>query len=194
MPRVVAAAVAVSLVAACSSTTVPTAEPAPSTTVGAPSTTVATREPIGGADLDEVGPGRLSFHHVLLVVPVPDGNVVLGIDCSGTVVEGAEEYLCVGPVVLDDTSIDRAEAFVAAGDQWAVNVGFRPGADDGFDRAAAECADQTETCPAGRLAIVFDGAIVSAPTVQQRAFGGEVVISGGFTEAEAAELAAILAP
>jgi preprotein translocase subunit SecD len=54
-----------------------------------------------------------------------------------------------------------------------------------FDAATAESVGH-------QLAIVLDGAVVSAPVVQQRISGGEAQISGSFSVAEAQRLAIML--
>ena len=43
-----------------------------------------------------------------------------------------------------------------------------------------------------RLAIVIDGVVFSAPTINAAEFGGQLLISGDFEQADAAEMAAAL--
>ena len=57
---------------------------------------------------------------------------------------------------------------------------------------AAECYNATAACPTRQLAIVLDGEVISAPTVQQPSFTGSVEITGSFSEKEARNLARVL--
>ncbi len=78
---------------------------------------------------------------------------------------------------------------------WVVNVSLRDGAQgsDQWNALATACFNGTEVCPTKQLAIVLDGKVISAPTVQEPVFtGGNVQISGSFTEKEAKQLAKYL--
>lgn len=79
--------------------------------------------------------------------------------------------------------------------QWSVVVGLLKGSagEDIWNALAARCFAKDATCPTGQIAIALDGTVISAPVVQQAKFtGGNVQISGSFTEAEARDLAKIL--
>lgn len=87
-----------------------------------------------------------------------------------------------------------ARADVQTG-QWAVVVGLRSGPDGDqlWNKLAAACFNKTAQCPTGQLAMVLDGTVISAPTVNEPEFtGGTVQISGSFTPQEARDLAKIL--
>ena len=87
-----------------------------------------------------------------------------------------------------------ARADVQTG-EWAVVVGLRSGPDGDqlWNKLAAACFNKTAVCPTGQLAMVLDGTVISAPTVNEPEFtGGTVQISGSFTPEEARELAKIL--
>jgi preprotein translocase subunit SecD len=87
-----------------------------------------------------------------------------------------------------------ARADVQTG-EWAVVVGLRSGPDGDqlWNKLAAACFNKTAECPTGQLAMVLDGTVISAPTVNEPEFtGGTVQISGSFTPEEARELAKIL--
>ena len=87
-----------------------------------------------------------------------------------------------------------AKADIGSG-SWVVVVSLKGGAGgtDVWNALAAHCYDHDATCPTGQLAIVLDGQVISAPTVQERQFtGGNVQISGSFKEKEAKDLAKIL--
>ncbi|MCX6536787.1 MAG: protein translocase subunit SecD [Actinobacteria bacterium] len=87
-----------------------------------------------------------------------------------------------------------ARADVQTGN-WTVVVSLRSGADGDvqWNKMAAACFNKTEVCPTGQLAMVLDGTVISAPTVNEPEFtGGSVQISGAFTATEARDLAKIL--
>lgn len=87
-----------------------------------------------------------------------------------------------------------AKADISSG-SWVVVVSLRGGTEgtDKWNALAAQCFDRTASCPSGQLAIVLDGLVISAPTVQERQFtGGSVQITGDFKEKEAKDLAKIL--
>ena len=87
-----------------------------------------------------------------------------------------------------------ARADVQTG-EWTVVVSLRSGADGDvqWNKMAAACFNRTEQCPTGQLAMVLDGTVISAPSVNEPEFtGGSVQISGSFTADEARDLAKIL--
>ena len=87
-----------------------------------------------------------------------------------------------------------ARADVQTG-EWTVVVSLRSGADGDvqWNKMAAACFNRTEQCPTGQLAMVIDGTVISAPSVNEPEFtGGSVQISGSFTADEARDLAKIL--
>ncbi len=87
-----------------------------------------------------------------------------------------------------------ARADVQTG-QWAVVVGLRSGPDGDqlWNKLASACFNRTAECPTGQLAMVLDGTVISAPTVNEPEFtGGTVQITGSFTSEEARDLAKIL--
>jgi preprotein translocase subunit SecD len=78
---------------------------------------------------------------------------------------------------------------------WSVVVGLLNGSagEDIWNALSTRCFNKDATCPTGQIAIALDGEVISAPVVQQAVFtGGNVQISGNFTEAEARDLAKIL--
>jgi preprotein translocase subunit SecD len=89
---------------------------------------------------------------------------------------------------------DDATARILSGTGWGVTVSLRGGSNgEGvWNVLAAECYNATATCPTRQLAIVLDGEVISAPTVQQPSFTGSVEISGSFSESEARNLARVL--
>ena len=109
----------------------------------------------------------------------------------------------VGPKALTGNALSTARATLSSNtNEWVVSPVFKDGADGIglFNAVAAKCYAGDTTCPAaatgsqGRLAIVLDGRVVSAPAIQQPSFkADQIQITGGpFTEREAKDLATSL--
>ncbi|MFM7127526.1 MAG: preprotein translocase subunit SecD [Actinomycetota bacterium] len=77
---------------------------------------------------------------------------------------------------------------------WGVRVTLKPGPDGDqlWNSGAAQCFARSAACPTGRMAIVLDGVVQSAPSVNQPSFSGGVDVTGNFTESEARDLARVL--
>lgn len=89
---------------------------------------------------------------------------------------------------LDGSSVTRAEVSGLSGnDGYAVDVTFSADGARKFSDVTAELAGSS-----GRIAVVVDGVVRSAPAVQSRIDGGAVSISGGFSAGEAKALKASL--
>jgi len=106
----------------------------------------------------------------------------------------------LGPTLLTGRAIESATATVQNG-QWFVNPTYREGKDgiDLFNAAAAKCNAGDPICPAlpgrenGALAIVLDGTVQSAPSINEASFArDQIQISGDFSEQEAKDLALVL--
>ena len=93
----------------------------------------------------------------------------------------------LGPRIVDagDVEIAAAQPDAPPSSGWSVSVNLTA---DGT--AALETA--TETTIGSRIAIVVDGRIVSAPTVQAPIRSGIVVVTSGLTERAATSLASRL--
>jgi len=108
--------------------------------------------------------------------------------------EGEFVYL-VGPTgATGKVFNNNAKAEISNG-AWVVVVSLRDGAEgeDQWNALATACFNGTDVCPTKQLAIVLDGKVISAPTVQEPVFsGGNVQITGSFTEKEATQLAKYL--
>jgi len=172
-----------------SSTTSPATEPpttAPATTASATGDTTATTV-APGTTIDpatvppEPAPTETS-------VPVSDPNIeqILPLQGGG---------LCqVGPAGgKGDVFKNDANAGIIQAD-WGVTVGLRDGGAglDVWNQLASQCFNGEPSCPSRRLAIELDGLIVSAPSVRQPSFTGEVQITGDFSEGDAKDLARVL--
>ena len=117
----------------------------------------------------------------------PNANAVL-------LGQNGEAYL-VGPAgATGKVFTNNAQAVINNGN-WTVTVELRKGAEgeDLWNALTTKCFNRDATCPTARIAIALDGTVISAPTVQEAVFtGGNVQISGDFSESEARDLAKIL--
>ena len=116
-------------------------------------------------------------------------------DAAGYVSARGGSICRVGPAGgTGEVFVDDATARIISGSGWGVTVSLRGGSNgEGvWNTLAAECFNGTATCPTRQLAIVLDGEVISAPTVQQPSFTGSVEITGSFSEAEARNLARVL--
>lgn len=107
----------------------------------------------------------------------------------------------LGPSSIDHESIAGSRATQdPTTNQWLVQVNFNAAGSQDFHTLTAEAADNPEDLSAcgppkgcNAIAIVVDGLVLSAPSVQQRGGieGGQTQITGRFTEAQAKALAAV---
>jgi len=109
-----------------------------------------------------------------------------------------DNMLCLGPTLLTGDAVETAGATLDQAGLWVVNPVFKSGANgiDLFNQAAQKCYVANPdpiVCPGGRLAIVLDHVVVSAPSINEATFGrDQIVISGDFTDTEAKDLASVL--
>jgi preprotein translocase subunit SecD len=150
------------------STTVPAGTPTTTVPGGTTTTTVAGSE----STLPDVPPDQTGY------VKARGGSFCYVGPAGGT-----------GEVFQDD-----ATARILSGSGWGVTVSLRGGANgvDKWNVLASECYNATALCPTRQLAIVLDGEVISAPTVQQPSFTDSVQITGQFKESEARNLARVL--
>ncbi len=168
------------------------AEPAPDTTV-AGETTDTTVAPVPTTVLPTTERSEDDpTQQVVLPELDDDGNV-------------RARYL-LGPAGATGQAVETAAArFDPSANEWTVQVTFRSGDQgiDAFNRMAADCYFTSPTCPPtgqdrsgnprGRIAIVLDSVVKSAPQILTPSFErDQVQISGGFTEREAKDLALVL--
>jgi preprotein translocase subunit SecD len=88
----------------------------------------------------------------------------------------------LGPVVVDGADVAEASAMQNAAVGWSVIVRLTPA---GMDQLASA----TRMSVGGRIAMVVDGRVVSAATLQAPIGSGSVVVTSGVSEAEAKALA-----
>ncbi|MDY7101141.1 MAG: SecD/SecF family protein translocase subunit, partial [Actinomycetota bacterium] len=132
---------------------------------------------------DELTPpeGDIATDPVLLAEYDDDGNDAV--------------WYVLGCTELVGTAVADAQAALVGVSEWIVELEFEDGQDgiDGFNAIAARCFNAEPVCPAGALAIVLDGRVVSAPTINTPSFDeGVATITGGFTQSEAQDLATVL--
>ena len=94
------------------------------------------------------------------------------------------ERMRLGPAELTGRAVSSARAELIGGG-WGVSLRFNKEGSEGFDRLAEKYVGQ-------RVAIVLDGVVQSAPTIQDTKFGGRAQITGSFTQSEAKDLALVL--
>jgi preprotein translocase subunit SecD len=160
---------------------------ATSTVPSAPTTTVA---PL---DLPAPGAGEPSDPSQTVILPVrpadPDQEVIEYCQVGPTLFGPDGEPSSTGEVFTDNVVVDRTGL-----EGWVVNLELRNGSngEDIWNDLAFNCFNRTEICPSQRLAIELDGEIISAPTVQEPRFNGNVQVTVGNSESEARELGDVL--
>jgi SecD/SecF fusion protein len=140
---------------------------------------------------------QLTFHAV--VESYPAGGVPEGVE--GLVLPGGPgEDLVLGPVAVSGEQVETAGAFFDSqgSAQWVVSLQFRTEGDRAWTELTAEAACASPFEAARRIAIVLDSSVISSPGVATNVScgvgitGGGTIITGGFTQDEAVELAALI--
>jgi preprotein translocase subunit SecD len=163
-----------------------------------------------------VDTARLSFRPVLGVLPpeptegqpgtrltlrediLVDQEVTLA-DSEGLVYELGPTFTSGGKI-LGGEAVEDATAALNGQGEWVVNPVFKDGADGIglFNAAAGSCFRGEPICPAqqggrGQLAIVLDGEVITAPSINEATFArDQIQISGSFEERSAEAVAAAL--
>ncbi len=140
---------------------------------------------------------QLNFYPVLDSYPagvVPD-------DVEGTVLPGERgEDLLLGPVAVSGEQVELAAPFFDSqgSAQWVVTINFYSDGGRAWADLTSDAACADPASPQRRVAIVLDDEVISSPGVALNVAcgvgitGGSTLITGGFDEAEAAELAALI--
>jgi preprotein translocase subunit SecD len=129
--------------------------------------------------------------------PTPPAEMGDPADPTATVIvqntDGSEIYQLGPSFATGEVFNNDANADIISGG-WGVRVTLKNGAagSDLWNIGAAQCYAKSTTCPTGRMAIVLDGVVQSAPSVNQPSFSGGVDITGNFKESEAKDLARVL--
>ena len=165
----------------------------PTTTTAPPATTPTTVAPDPSAEEAPVE-GEQPPAEAPTLTPrdqdVPEATVTLaGVD--------GETIYALGPSLATGRIVATAQADIQNG-QWMVQLEMRGGAEgiDKFNEIAAMCyqgAPDPEICPTGKLAVVLDSVVQSAPSITEPSYTrDQITISGDFTESEAKDLALVL--
>jgi preprotein translocase subunit SecD len=117
----------------------------------------------------------------------PNGTVIVQ-NIDGTELYQLGPAFATGEVFNSDATADIIQG------GWGVRVTLKGGAagEGLWNIGASQCYSGTGSCPTRRMAIVLDGVVQSAPTVNQPSFSGGVDITGNFRESEAKDLARVL--
>jgi preprotein translocase subunit SecD len=178
-----------------------TEDPATTTTLVPDQSSTTLAEPSGGFGSSRYGAGTVD-DTVPDFAETTEGELpVPTVDESGAggqeVLPGAKDgfVYVVGPVAATGQVFSNDASADIINGQWVVLANLRGGAggEDLWNLIASQCYSGSATCPTRQLAIVLDGEVISAPVVEQPSFaGGDVQISGSFSEREARDLAKIL--
>ena len=145
-----------------------------------------------------------------VVTPAEDIDLSGEVILTGAGFDGRELHYRLGPALFTGAALEGAQA-VLESVVWQVRLTVRAGPDgiDKFNEAARACFNaDPDVCPntlmrglstgetaagSGRLAVVLDHVVQSAPAVNAPSFErDQVTITGNFTEQEARELALVL--
>jgi preprotein translocase subunit SecD len=176
------------------------------TVVGGPTTTVkgattTTLKPASTTLPPPTGGVGSSRTAAVTTTTVPASNEAIdqgtGLPPGQTVLPGRKDGLLylLGPAeATGEVFSNDSSAQVDAG-AWVVVAKLRSGAAgaDVWNALSTKCFAGGADCPTKAIAIILDGEVISAPTVQTPTFdNGSVQISGSFSETEAKDLARVL--
>ncbi len=176
-----------------------------------PAAAAATTDPAAAAATDAATPSASPTDPSDLAQVTPElGAAFQALDCSNPVQvgreldddpagpiatcssDGAAKYL-LGPVEVEGTDIDDATAGLgttstgAPTNEWVVNLSFDSQGADEFSTTTTRLFGLES--PRNQFAIVLDGTVVSAPSVNTPITDGNAQISGTFTQETATTLA-----
>ncbi len=116
--------------------------------------------------------------------------VSCGVDSEGN--SDGLKYI-LGPVEIDGKEISSASSGLevlpsgAMGNRWVVNMEFSSTGAKQFTDVTTRLA--TQSSPLNQFAMVLDGLVISAPSVEKAIPNGQAQISGSFNQTTAAQLA-----
>ena len=172
-------------------TTTTTVKGATTTTLKPASTTLP--PPAGG-----IGSSRTAAVTTTTIPTATEAvNPATGLPDGQTILPGRKDGLIylLGPAeATGEVFSNDSSAQVDAG-AWVVVAKLRSGAAgaDVWNALSTKCFAGGADCPTKAIAIILDGEVISAPTVQTPTFdNGSVQISGSFSETEAQDLARVL--
>jgi preprotein translocase subunit SecD len=181
-------------------TTTTTAPAETTTTVPAAPTTTPTPLNQWGVDVTSETFQNLFQAESTLQTEVTDNP---GRDDTVVLVDADGNAYRLGPTELTGRAVEDATAGLSQNGQWVVNPVFRSGEDgiDAFNALAAKCfAGSDPTCPKvlpgadnGAVAIVLDGEVLTAPSINVASFArDQIEISGSFDQDSAQAVAVAL--
>lgn len=94
-----------------------------------------------------------------------------------------------GSLVPGYLVLDQATAEEQPDGSWAVVLLFDPRSISLVTGLTIECANRTEDCPTGQLALLLDEGAHSAPVIVEPLSGDDPILLGGYNEVEAKTLA-----
>ncbi|MGH8991845.1 MAG: protein translocase subunit SecD [Acidimicrobiia bacterium] len=143
------------------------------TTTTAPATPPVTAPPEAVPPVCPTKTSTVDDPNAIVVVPYREGDEL-----------NKGVRLCLGPAELTGEAVQTAKADFRS--TWVVAVTFTKSGGDRFNELAAKYFQR-------QVAIVLDGVVQSAPTINAQRFENrQAEISGSFTEAEARDLALVL--
>ncbi|MFP4074123.1 MAG: protein translocase subunit SecD, partial [Actinomycetota bacterium] len=140
---------------------------------------------------------QLTFHPVLDSFPTDSAPP----DADGTVLPGESgEDLLLGPVAVSGEEVETASPFFDSqgSAQWVVTIDFFPEGSQAWAELTSDAACADPNSPERRVAIVLDDQVISSPGVSPNVAcgvgitGGSTLITGGFEQEDATELAALI--
>ena len=105
--------------------------------------------------------------------------------------DGSAKYI-LEPTAVKGANVDTATAQLQqqGGIGWEVSLDFDSEGTSAFATTTQKLAGQQQ--PLDQFAIVLDGVVISAPSVNEPILGGRASITGQFTQQEASDLANVL--
>jgi SecD/SecF fusion protein len=141
---------------------------------------------------------QLSFHAVQGVAGPPQGNQQDQQQDDGLVLrDEARQRLQLAPAALTGEGVSGASAVLETGG-WNVSVDFNGQGEDAWAQMTARAACEPVGAPQRRVAIVLDERIISSPQIDPSVgcnvgiVGGQTLITGNFSQAEANNLAVLI--
>jgi preprotein translocase subunit SecD len=101
----------------------------------------------------------------------------------------------LGPTVVTGAGLSTASADIDQNGKWEVRPVFKGGKNgiDAFNTGAGACYSGAATCPTHQMAILLDGRVLTAPTINNASFqADQITISGGFDQSSAHDVATAL--
>ena len=124
----------------------------------------------------------------------PEADWALDVEVFAPELQAGEVVRCLrlAPTTLtDDIVADAQVVQLEPGVSWQIAVVVRDDRIDEFNAVAGACFEQAASCPTGMLALVSDGDVLSAPSINAPSFeADQISISGDWERDEAERLAA----